>query len=453
MLSRWMFVGCLVALTAGCRTTGSVKDSATSSPPLRTLRGTLQLIDGTPVPFADLRLLCGNWTRSSETDHSGRFLFSNVPEGSCVISSAKAEINETIRVSADVLRRVSDIRLTVPPMHRLEIAWKSRDKEGIVHIDESLPLRIEVSSDQPAPIALVHVVLTVERHLMRIQWWLNKGIRTVSRTDELIRFKDMAPGFRLFQKRPSLEVRSIQHRAWMPLSLRSTPLGGEAAHIPLLDEKHSVVHLPAAQRLVVYLDRCDHPDAPLLDALWHLVHSHNAIGMKAAAVASQPCTKIHAPFPFLRGGPEILWALQAKPGDIVVLDQDGRVAFRTRAAETGSLDEVVAHLEETWPVFAAKRRVSLQPASSVQVAKTERLLSQAKVQLETGQFPQAHQTLDRVLQITPNLAEARKQRALTRARLGDLSGALRDVSWWRTSFGHESADELMDQIKRVSSRR
>jgi hypothetical protein len=47
----------------------------------------------------------------------------------------------------------------------------------------------------------------------------------------------------------------------------------------------------------------------------------------------------------------------------------------------------------------------------------------------------AHRLLDRLVQLSPDLAEAHKLRALVRARLGDYTGAMQEVSWWRPARG------------------
>ncbi len=74
-------------------------------------------------------------------------------------------------------------------------------------------------------------------------------------------------------------------------------------------------------------------------------------------------------------------------------------------------------------------------------------------QLKANRFPEAHHLLDRLVQHSPELAEAHKLRALVRARLGDYTGAMQEVSWWRSSFGSESAEELEDQVKQASKGR
>jgi len=365
-------------IVAGCRTVGT--PSPKSSPEAVELKGKLQLIDGTPVPGAEMAVQCARFQAKVQTDRDGHFLLKDVPVGECRVLNERARVDQVIRVGANLLRGTGAVAVTVAPVQRHTLA------SGLV-VDDSLGV------------------------------W----------------------------NRTATGISTSVARAWMPLSYRRSPRGGEIKKTPLLGPKDQLVNLDtAAKRNLVYLLPCDKKTDPLPADLQQLIH---VPGLDVALIAPPVCVKTTLPQGTLRGSDEVLWALSAKPGDLVLLDHDGIVLHR-------SLDrDPVAFLAKHWPPFAAARQVSVLNAHSVRIAEATRLITQAASQVRARRYAAAHGLVDRALRLDPDHADARRQRAILKARLGDLSGAMREVTWWRTSFGEESADDLLDEIQQVTARR
>ena len=247
----------------------------------------------------------------------------------------------------------------------------------------------------------------------------------------------------IWHKPDTKSVRSAA-RAWMPLPYRPAPRGGEIKKVPLLDALRLVSLDTSAKRTLVYLLPCNQK-TDLVPA--DLRQLPTVPGLKVAVVATPICLKSKLPANVLRGSGEVLWALSARPGDLVLLDSDGMVLGRSPDRDP------VAFLTRSWALFAAARQVSVLTAHSVRIAEAARLIAQAANQVRARRYAAAHGLVDRALRLDPELAEAHRQRAILKARLGDVSGAMREVTWWRTSFGEESADDLLDEIQQVTARR
>jgi len=384
------YLGWLLLLLAGCQSAGPLPSTRTARPV--ELQGSLQLVDGTPVPRAELTVTCGRTRLAVRTDRQGQFTLRGVPEGECRVVCPEARLDEWLRASRNLLLGRTarlDVVVTVPPVHRVSL----RTGDRVWDYDETLPAR-----------------------------WGTPAARTTKRTP----------------------------RAWMPLAFRGQPLGGEMKTVPLLDPEHHLTTLRLdAPRTLVHLATCDdRASKQVVDRLTRLAEGRAATGLRAISIQTDPCGKTKLPPRMLAGGPEVLWALQASVGDIVVLDRGGNVLHRARG-----LDAAVAHLERSWPPFAAVRQVSVQRSVSVRDAQAHRLCSRASEEARARRYAEAHGLLDQALQLDPELAEARRDRAILKARLGDISGAMREVTWWRSSFGEESAEDLLDEIQRVTASR
>jgi len=374
-----------------------------TSPRLVDLKGKLQLIDGRPVPGARLVVSCDHSrTQHVRSDEQGLFRLRGLPEGQCHVSCPEARVDQALRISRNLMRRTGgvDVVITVPPMHRITI----HDSDGDVwEFDETL-----------GKLASFDLSRRINARI----------IKTAKKA-----------------------------RAWMPLAFRRPARGGEIGKLPLFDaaRRHLVNLSLSAPRTLVHLRPCGKQRVSSL-ALEQVVSAHAAIGLRAAMIDILPCERPDLPqqslVPQYHGSAEVLWALGATPGDLVLLDADGSVLHRSRA-----LDRSLAHLERSWPPFAAMRQVSVTQARTVRAAETEQLLSRAGEQMRARRYAEAHGLVDRALQLEPQDAEAHRQRAILKARLGDISGAVREVTWWRSSFGEESAEDLMDEIQKVSASR
>ncbi len=415
----WL-LSCL--LVAGCATVGAPFRGGSHE-----LRGALLLSDGTPVARAPLVLSCGTLSRRVSTDERGGFVVSGLPAGSCRVSSPGAGLEETVSVGSNLLR--GELRLRLPPVHRVALEWSVGGKSGSALLDETLPHPLELAG---------HRVALAERAL------LCDGRRLAAAS--------ALAGQRFQVEGLTLKVTAVEARPYLPLALRPAARPGALTGVPLLAPDGQLAQLGLGPRNLLLIGSCDHLRADLLDQLEGLAAAFGPAGLRVAAILSEPCARppARADLPVLLGGPEARWAVGARPGELLVLDGEGRRLLRRPARQLGAVDDARGFLERSWPPATAAIRVSVAPAPSVVEAEADRLLAQAEARSKAGKHMEAHALLDQVLKLAPDLAEARKQRALTKARLGDLSGAMNEVSWWRTSFGAESADDLLDEVQRCA---
>ena len=327
-----------------------------------------------------------------------------VPEGDCTLSGPG--FSRQVRASAGLLGGRLDLRL--PPVHRVTL--ESADHRRVV-LDETLP--------------------------HSLQAW--------SRLSPTVALSEVQPGQQLRAGAHTLKVAAVEKRPWLPLALRHAPPADAFLRVPILTQAGQLVRPALGVRTLVLAGSCGQLRVEALDELEALAVSHEGAGLRVMGLLTEPCPAAHNAGQVLLAGPEALWALGARAGEVVILDGAGRAARRLP-----SLEEARAYLERSWPAFAATSKVSVAPSATVLEAEADRLLAQARAKEKAGRHDEAHKLLDQVLALSPDLAEARKERALIKAKLGDLSGALREVSWWRTSFGADSADDLQEELERTA---
>jgi hypothetical protein len=395
-----LLLGCL--LLAACATTGP--GGGTAHPGSLDLQGTLGLSDGTPVADAPLTARCGALEQAVRTDEAGRFVLRRVAEGECTLSCPG--FSRRVRVSAGLLGGRLDLRL--PPAHRVTL--ESGADRALV-IDETIP----------------------------------QSLRLWAQLSPSVGLAEVQPGQQLKVGPAKVKVVSVEKRPWLPLALRHAPPADAFQRVPVLTSAGQLVRPALGLRTLVLAGSCEQLRVEALDELEALAVSHDAAGLRVIGLLTEACPARHAAGQVLLAGPEALWALGARSGEAVVLDGAGRPARRLP-----SVDEARAYLARTWPAFAASSKVSVAPSATVLEAEADRLLAQARAKEKAGRHDEAHQLLDQVLKLSPDLAEARKERALLKAKRGDLSGALREVSWWRTSFGADSADDLLEELERTA---
>lgn len=405
-----------VLLLGACATVGPGRSPTTGA--TLALRGELLLSDGAPVPRAPLRLACGQVIQDTASDERGRFGFAGLAGGArCRLSSPPAGFELAVTIDGRPLRA------TLPPVHRVLVEGELGASRARITLDETIPastLRIEGG-----------------------KLWLGTSSLALAN----------AVGRELRHRGATVRVLSVERRPFLPLALRGAPARGQAASVPLLRPSGELTRLPVGQRSLVLLASCETLRSDTADELEAFLTSYGSLsGLRVTAVlsASESCSARAPGLPVLHGGPELLWALGAKAGDLVLVDENAQVLLARSTRRPGALEAVKALLDRSWPPFAATQRVSVAPAASVREAEADRLLGQAEAKIKVKRYQEAHELLDQVLALWPNLAEARKQRALTKAHLGDLSGALREVTWWRGSFGAESADDLLDEVQRCA---
>jgi hypothetical protein len=338
-------------------------------------------------------------------------------------------------------------------MRRFLITWSRGERSGRVVLDEAL---------WAGPVYLRNGGRAAEervdeRHEIALYLQDDKlyaGGLAVLSLDEI------AVGSRVALGGASLTVDQIERYPFVPINLRLAPRGDEFVDVPVRDlSAGTVVSLASylGQRTVLYLTSCTEKDKYVADDLSRLVARHGAVGLKASVLLTAKC---HSPVPALRNGVSLLvvgaeglWALGVGAGQAVVIDGRRRVAWRSEQQDKWSetLVHTTAYLQSSWPVIALRATLRQRRRTELSQLEVRRLYRQASARSQEGLDRQAHYLLDRLLRLSPEHAEARRKRALVKVRLGDVTGALHEVSWWRASFGDESADEFLDQIERVRS--
>jgi hypothetical protein len=97
-------------------------------------------------------------------------------------------------------------------------------------------------------------------------------------------------------------------------------------------------------------------------------------------------------------------------------------------------------------VRAALRRRS---SATLRAQRVERQVQRAGQLAKGGATVAALRSVAGVLEVAPEHDQARRLRALLLARQGDLSGALREVAWWRKRYGDVAADGLLDELRQA----
>jgi tetratricopeptide (TPR) repeat protein len=345
-----------------------------------------------------------------------------LPEGDCWLSCPAAGLSRRVRVRAGLLGARLDLRL--PAVRRVSLEWREGRRSGELVLDETVPHPLRAGSR----------LVALSRGALSIGDQVRKALDGLRAGDSL-EAGDL-----------KLTVRRVEERPWLPLGLRrSPPPAGALGHLTLLSHQGELVRLASGPRALVVAGACEQLRVELLDELEALAISHQGAGLRVLSILTEPCPGRSSAAQVLLGGAEALWALGTRPGELAVLDSAGRTLRRLASPE-----EARVYLSRTWAPFAAASRVSVAPSSTVVEAEAGRLLAQARLKQKAGKHEEAHQLLDEVLALSPDLAEARKERALTKARLGDLSGALSEVTWWRSSFGAESAEDLLEEVQRTA---
>lgn len=432
MQARWL--GGVVALwmaAAGCAHTRAVETAAPSTD--RTHGGTavLQLFDGSPVSGVPVAVSCGGVRERGLTDARGRFPVSG---SHCTVWAEG--LPAPLPVGDNVLRggRVA----VVPPRVMLVL----EGEHGQVTIDSALGVHCPAA--------------------MRCRWvptahLTAEGLTVEGRTIPRAALESGEP---LTLGGVALKVARLQRLPWRPVAWRGQPGPDDVARAELLDGSGAVVRLTPAPRHVVVLPGPEHEPARVKEELDHLTSRFGHTGLAATLLLlrSQPwpvapehdaaTSAVHV----ARATVEARWALRARPGQVLVLDRGMHVVHRARLPGRAHLDAIVAHLERSWPPISATARISVAASASVREAEAKRLQARAGEAVGARRYAEAIRLLDRVLELIPDQPQARRQRTMARVRMGDLSGAVREVTWWRSAYGDESADELMAEIRKISSR-
>jgi hypothetical protein len=434
----------LTTAVLGCRTPDPVHAPKVGVA-LVDLSGTLKLVDGTPVPGADIAVRCGGVSNATTTDVDGAFAVAAVPEGPCTITSSKAGVEKHVRISKSLLGDKPKVSLEIPAQTRVVLSGLGR--RWVI--------------DPSAWVETLSIgTSTIQIETTKHTFSLTKADcgSCKPRVNDLRRGAKIPIGIR-DQRIEYVTIEEVKQVPVMPIALRPPPRMGAIYRLSFTGTDFRPAAFAPRDRHLVLLGHCN-LKAEDLEELEHLAATYRTSGLEVSVIQTASCPKPLAQRTNVRQlrSFEAGWALGAKPGDVVILDQDGKVVFRrkldkTSAVGTTTFDDAVSFLDRTWPALAARRRISVTKATSVKTAEAVRLTGQVDAQLKANRFPQAHRLLDRLVLLSPDLPEAHKLRALVRARLGDYTGAMQEVAWWRSSFGCESAEELEDKVKQASKGR
>lgn len=437
-------VAALTALPTGCATTHDAKRPAASVVAHKVeVRGVLVLSDGRAVSDATVALRCDGFRARAKTDREGRFAFASVPAGRCQADVEGTMLSRDLRMKANLLRGAVPLRLVVPALRRVTVrlSWSAGDA-GRLHRD------LTFDEALPGPERF-----TASELSFKYAWG--------AEPDSPVKV-DLATGKALrLPKGATLEVLSLKRYPSLPIALRSPPRRSEVRALPLRrGNTITTLGKVLGARSVLWVGRCARVTDGLRQDL-NALASYRSLGLRALVLATDACK---VPLSLrgrkldqrnvLEGGAALRWALKAKDGDLLVVDDSGKRLYRAPTGEgvsDSAVQGAVSFLRKSWPLFAATQKVSVRRSTSVSSAEAQRNLTLAAKAVARGDIRAAHAMLDRVLALSPDNAEARKQRTLLKAQLGDITGAMSEVGYWRETYGDEAADELLDLVQKKTS--
>lgn len=436
----------LTALPTGCATTHDARRPTTAAAAHKVdVQGVLVLFDGRAVADATVVLRCDEFRGEATTDREGRFTFTAAPAGRCQAKVVGTNFSRRLRLRSNLLRSgATPLRLVLPALRRVTVrlSWKSGDPASKrvrdLTFDEALP-----GGDFKSR-SLTFFFHRGDEQPARVGIDLATGRGAALATDV------------------SVEVLSLKRYASLPIALRPPPRRSEVRALPLRrGNAITTLGKVLGARSVLWVGRCARVTDGLKQDLSALA-GFRSLGLRAFALTTDAC-KEAMPRParksgelaVLEGGPALRWALKAKDGDLFVVDESGKRLWRRVAGGEGTADSAVqgavSFLRKSWPLFAATQKVSVRRSTSVSSAEAQRNLTLAAKAVARGDIRAAHAMLDRVLALSPDNAEARKQRTLLKAQLGDITGAMSEVGYWRETYGDEAADELLDLVQKKTS--
>ncbi|MBW2733155.1 MAG: carboxypeptidase regulatory-like domain-containing protein [Deltaproteobacteria bacterium] len=419
-------------------------------PSLRPVRGEVVLADGKVVADARLALRCGEKVHHTQTNSHGRFFLAGVASRSgCQAwlhheGARHPRAQWRVELTSNVLRLKSVLRLVVRPSHRLSLRLAGPGAARVdLLLDESLDDTLGLRPwEHGRKLEYLHprwgrlvFRLTVEKGRLRLNSVesLPKAWR-VARS-QVVRLATLPPALR----RPARVLDRLGLELWR---------GGKVHRLGKL----------MGERTVVWMGRCDQLKTALVRDLAGLEASRGLWGLRTVVVLGDRCgagkrDRMEGPSAAYLGGAEARWAFEAPAATLLVMGADGSVVWRHSAGdEVSAVGLAMTYLRESWPVFTAVERVSVRSSVTVSRATVTRLLDQADGFARRGEPKAASALFDRVVRLSPKHAEARRRRALVKAALGDLCGAMSDVRWWRDAYGDDSADDLLDQVRRTMGR-
>jgi hypothetical protein len=429
----------MIVLMAGCATS-AVRDAGQQAR-LRTVdvAGVVVLADGKAVGNATVSLTCGDKTRSAQSDAEGRFALRKVPAHRCRASVAGTTLETAVDLRNNLLRATEPLRLVLPQLRRVTITQPrglpgNQDRTFV--FDEAVPGVARFEGDT--------LLIPLLAKLVRVD--------LVKRIAVQADIPGASVPAKARPKRPLKLTVEVVKRAELPIFARSAPQSRDVLTLTLRQGQGlTTLGKLLGKRTLVWVGRCKQVTQNLQQDLSGLLNSHGGVGLRAALLTTDSCPAAARKTLVYEAGPAARWALSAKRGELQLLDKSGERVWRKRADKSAdAVASAVKHLEANWPLFAAVRKVSVRKSASVSAATTQRLMAQATKLSAKKDFRAAQQVLDQVLSLQPQNAEARKQRALMKASLGDLTGAMSEVGWWRDEFGDDAADELMDAVKKTS---
>jgi hypothetical protein len=247
-----------------------------------------------------------------------------------------------------------------------------------------------------------------------------------------------------------LMVSEVRRRAVLPVVLRGTPRGGEAAGVPLRTSAglRKLSALLGKRRTLLVVSAC-HRDRRWLKALSKLAVAYHHIGLKVGAAAVHPCNVENAGRGYWLAGLELPWALEAQPDSVVVLDDKGAVLWRQKLADIGhAADAASAWLADNWAAFARAQRRGALPPTAALAKKLEKLHRRLLVMRAKRQWGRALTLAKRAAKLAPERVELQRRVAVMAGHARDLPEVERRRHWWRQRYGDLSSEVLLDHVRR-----
>jgi hypothetical protein len=404
------------------------------------------MADGRAVPGITVVLDCeAGDAETVRADLEGRFRFKGfVPSRNCKVRLPGTRYEEKVQVGRNLMRGAAEafLRVVYPQRQgvKFNVSWSEgkKQKEATIEVLDGL------------------AGVTVSKAGA-------KGVFRHPRTGEAVDFF-VATGDNkmavVIDKKHGLKAdgATLIQRAVTPRQLRGTPSAEDISTL-IVAKGSQLTKLVSllGKRTLAWVGPCSRFDMSTKQDLQSLGLRYGQVGLRTVALVSGDCggngMSITGKDARVYIGNDAHWALQVGKDSsaLLVLQQNGQVVYRSTGAKP-AVDPAVVFLQRSWPVFAATQRVSVKASRSVSKARVNRLMGQAGKLAKAGKLKEAHAMLDTVIGLAPTHAEARKQRALMKASLGDVCGAMSEVGWWRDEFGDDSADDLLDEVRKRSKR-